>query len=164
MVNQKSKFIKQFNRNIWSFWIGVLFFGTCLIVYIYELRNPNTTKDEFEIYFGIIGSSILCFIGLITLAARGLRRVFPNLFYIRINLDGVIYKNLLFPEKIIPWNKIEHFYIQNLSAGTKFVRIKFKIDYSANFFEKQLIIPGNPEKVLKIMEDSLRKYSKKNFL
>ena len=90
--------------------------------------------------------------------------VFPNLFYLRINHDGVIYKYLLFPEKIIPWNKIEHFYIQNLSAGTKFVRIKFKIDYRANFFEKQLIIPGNPEKVLKIMEESLRKYSKKNFL
>ena len=81
----------------------------------------------------------------------------------RITDEGIIHKNAitLFKEEKISWNLIDNFYIESFESGTK-VKIKFKKKYPQNFAEENLLIPGNPDKVLKILRDYLFEYSEKN--
>ena len=89
--------------------------------------------------------------------------LFPNLIYVRITDEGIIYKNAitLFKEEKISWNLIDNFYIESFES-VKNVKIKFKKTYPPNFAEENLLIPGNPDKVLKILRDYLVEYSEKD--
>ena len=77
--------------------------------------------------------------------------------------EGIIHKNAitLFKEEKISWNLIDNFYIESFQSGKK-VKIKFKKTYAPNFAEDNLLIPGNPDKVLKILRDYLVEYSEKD--
>ena len=107
--------------------------------------------------------SILFFLSSISLSLLGLLLLFPNLTYVRITDEGIIHKNAitLFKEEKISWNLIDNFYIESYESF-KNVKIKFKKTYPPNFAEGNLLIPGNPDKVLKILRDYLFEYSEKD--
>ena len=82
--------------------------------------------------------------------------------------EGIIHKSAitLFKEKKISWNLIDNFYIETIESVNnvtlKNVKIKFKETYLPNYAEENLLIPGNPDKVLKILRDYLVEYSEKD--
>ena len=113
-------------------------------------------------------TSILIFSSSILLSLLGLLLLFPNLTYVRITDEGIIHKNVitLFKQEKISWNLIDNFYIESQESvnntHVKHAKIKFKKTYLPNFAEENLLIPGNPDKVLKILRDYLVEYSEKD--
>ena len=160
-----SKLNNSFSPNKWGLFVGTIFFGIGIIFYIDALKNPNSYDVE-DPYIGIIFSSILFSSGILHFFLLLLKKKFPKLFYLGTNESGIIYKTLFSQEKIISWNKIEKFYIISEIWGfplySKFVKIKFKSNYKPSRYEKNLLIPGNPEKVLKILNKSLSISKKKS--
>ena len=97
----------------------------------------------------------------------GLIPLVPNSTYVRITNKGILYKGMmsLFNEKNLSWKVIDDFYIYSVptNESTKYVKIKFKKTYSPNYAEKNLIIYGNPNKVVDIMKKNLITHTKKEF-
>jgi len=159
-----SKLNNSFSPNKWGLFIGIIFFGFCTVFYIDALKNPNSYDVE-DPYTGIIFSIFLFSSGILSFFLLLLRKKFQKLFYLGTNESGIIYKTLFSEEKKISWNKIEKFYIiselKSIPIG-KYVKIKFKSNYKPSRYEKNLLIPGNPEKVLKILNKSLSISKKKS--
>ena len=149
--------------------MGSMFFAGCTIVIFHMISNPGEytggivgifLKTPVEIqYLLVLLSLLMTLLGLIPLV--------PNSTYVRITKNGIIYKGAvsLFKEKNLSWKVIDDFYIYSVptNQSTKYVKIKFKKTYLPNYAEKNLIIYGNPRKVLDIMKQNLITYSQKDF-
>lgn len=142
--NRKKSVLQSFYPNKLVSFACFMFFAGCSVLF-WEQRSS------------------LIFLSCILLSLTGLLLLFPNLTYVRITDEGIIHKNVitLFREEKISWNLIDNFYIESFQSGKK-VKIKFKKKYPPNFAEGNLLIPGNPDKVLKILRDYLVEYSEKD--
>tara|TARA_Y100000589_G_scaffold293828_1_gene299071 strand:- start:1644 stop:2087 length:444 start_codon:yes stop_codon:yes gene_type:complete len=136
--------------------VAFIFFGILTVFGVHDLKNTNYVDveellDQFEVtfYAAILFSSGIIYFFLILL-----KKKFPKLFYLETNKSGIIIKGVFFQEKKISWEKIEKFYIINY-FDAEFVTIKFKSNYKPARWEKNVLIPGNPKKVLKILNESL---------
>ena len=143
-MNRKKSVLQSFYPNKLVSFASFMFFAGCSVLFWEQRSN-------------------LIFSSCILLSLLGLLLLFPNLTYVRITDEGIIHKNVitLFKEEKISWNLIDNFYIESFESGKK-VKIKFKKTYPPNFAEKNLLIPGNPDKVLKILRDYLVEYSEKD--
>ena len=87
----------------------------------------------------------------------------PNQVYIKVSDKGLIYKPLFKQESIIPWWKINCFYLQpNLMypqfGFLKSLKIKFEEEINPNYFEENIYIPGNPKLMQRKLNQYLDKY------
>ena len=168
MTIKRKSVIQSFYPNKLSAFACSMFFAGCTIIIFYIISNQgdynggrawllNNTPVEIKYIFFLL-SLLMTIAGLIPL--------FPNLTYVRITNEGIIYKGALtfFKEKSLNWNVIDDFHIQSIptNESTKFVMIKFKKTYLPNQAEKNLVIFGDPKKVLDIMKQNLLEYSKKD--
>ena len=169
MTTKNQSVIQSFYPNKLAFFIGSMFFAGCTIVIFHMISNPGDyrggivglflkTPDQIQ-YLLVLLSLLMTLLGLIPLL--------PNSTYIRITNKGIFYKGMmsLFKEKKLSWKVIDDFYIYSVptNKSTKYVKIKFKKTYLPNYAEKNLIIYGNPNKVLDIMKKNLIKHTKKEF-
>ena len=147
-MNRKKSVLQSFYPNKLVSFASFMFFAGCSVLFWEQRSN-------------------LIFSSCILLSLLGLLLLFPNLTYVRITDEGIIHKNVinLFKEEKISWNLIDNFYIESFESVNnvhfKNVKIKFKKTYLPNYAEENLLIPGNPDKVLKILRDSLVEYSEK---
>ena len=147
--NRKKSVLQSFYPNKIVSFACFMFFAGCSVLF-WEQRSS------------------LIFLSCILLSLTALLLLFPNLTYVRITDEGIIHKSAitLFKEKKISWNLIDNFYIETIESVNnvtlKNVKIKFKKTYLPNYAEENLLIPGNPDKVLKILRDYLVEYSEKD--
>ena len=169
MPSKNQSVIQSFYPNKLSFFAGSMFFAGCTIVIFHTISNPGDytggmvglfLKTPVEIQYLLVLLSLL-----MTLA--GLIPLLPNSTYVRITNKGILYKGILslFKEKNLSWKVIDDFYIYSLHTheSTKYVKIKFKKTYLPNYAEKNLIIYGNPNKVLDILKKNLITFTNKEF-
>jgi len=84
----------------------------------------------------------------------------PSFCFVKITSSGILYKNpfTLFHEEQIDWILIEDFYIHPLTFALKYVKIKFNRNYDPLYHQKNLLIPGDPLKVITIMKEYLKNH------
>ena len=164
-MNRKKSVLQSFYPNKLVSFASCMFFTGCSVILWESINNPKTYTSGVSLLWGDLPIEIqyLIFLSSILLSLTGLLLLFPNLTYVRITDEGIIHKNVitLFKEEKISWNLIDNFYIESFQSGKK-VKIKFKKKYPPNFAEENLLIPGNPDKVLKILRDYLVEYSEKD--
>ena len=168
MTTKNQSVIQSFYPNKFAFFIGSMFFAGCTIVIFHMISNPGDyrggisglflkTPVEMQ-YLLVLLSLLMTLLGLIPLL--------PNSTYVRITNKGIVYKGMmsLFKEKNLSWKVIDDFYIHSVPTheSTKYVKIKFNKTYLPNYAEENLIIYGNPNKVLNILKGYLTEYSKKD--
>ena len=169
MTTKNQSVIQSFYPKKFAFFIGSMFFAGCTIVIFHMISNPGDyrggisglfLKTPVEMQYLLVLSSLL-------MTLLGLIPLLPNSTYVRITNKGILYKGMmsLFKEKNLSWQVIDDFYIYSVptNESTKYVKIKFKKTYLPNYAEKNLIIYGNPNKVLDIMKKNLIKHTKKEF-
>ena len=168
MTKKDQLVIQSFYPNKLAFFASSSFFAGCTIVIFQIVHNPGDDiggrvgflyKLPIEIqYLIVLLSLLMTLVGLIPLL--------PNSTYVRITNKGILYKGAisLFKEKNLSWKVIDDFYIYSVptNESVKYVKIKFKKTYLPNYAEENLIIYGNPNKVLNIVKDYLIEYSKKD--
>ena len=163
--NHKKSVLQSFYPNKLVSFASCMFFTGCSVILWESINNPKTYTSGASLWWGDLPIEIqyLIFLSSILMSLLGLLLLFPNLIYVRITDEGIIHKsaNTLFKEKKISWNLIDNFYIESFESGKK-VKIKFKKTYLPNYAEENLLIPGNPDKVLKILRDYLVEYSEKD--
>ena len=163
--NRKKSVLQSFYPNKLGSFASCMFFTGCSVILWESINNPKTYTSGASLWWGDLPIEIqyLIFLSSILLSLLGGLMLFPNLIYVRITDEGIIHKNAitLFKEKTINWNLIDNFYIESFES-VKNVKIKFKKTYPPNFAEENLLIPGNPDKVLKILRDYLVEYSEKD--
>tara|TARA_B100001989_G_scaffold235668_1_gene197060 strand:+ start:72 stop:614 length:543 start_codon:yes stop_codon:yes gene_type:complete len=168
MTSKDQTIIQSFYPNKLAFFAGSTFFAGCTIVIFHIINNPGDYRggriglfleSPVEIQYLIVLLSLL--MTLLPLAT-----LLPNSTYVRITHKGILYKGFmsLFKEKNLSWKVIDDFYIHSVPTheSTKYVKINFKKTYLPNYAEENLIIYGNPNKVLNIMKGYLKEYSKKD--
>ena len=169
MTTKNQSVIQSFYPNKLVFFLGSMFFAGCTTVIFHMINNPGDDrggivglflKAPVEIqYLLVLLSLLMTLLGLIPLL--------PNSTYVKITNEGILYKGVmsLFKEKNLSWKVIDDFYIYSVptNESTKYVKIKFKKTYLPNYAEKNLIIYGNPNKVLDIMKKNLIAHTKKEF-
>ena len=168
MTSKNQSVIQSFYPNKLSFFAGSMFFAGCTIVIFHTISNPGDyrsglvglfLKTPVEIQYLLVLLSLL-------MPVAGLIPLLPNSTYVRIINRGIIYKGVmsLFKEKNLSWEVIDDFYTYSVptNESTKYVKINFKKTYLPNYAEKNLIIYGNPKRVLDIMKKNLIAYSKKD--
>ena len=164
-MNRKKSVLQSFYPNKLVSFASCMFFAGCSVLLWESINNPKTYTSGASLWGGYLPIEIqyLIFLSSILLSLLGLLLLFPNLTYVRITDEGIIHKNAitLFKEEKISWNLIDNFYIESFQSGKK-VKIKFKKTYPPNFAEENLLIPGNPDKALKILRDYLVEYSEKD--
>ena len=169
MTSKNQSVIQSFYPNKLSFFAGSMFFAGCTIVILHTISNPGDyrggmvglfLKTPVEIQYLLVLLSLL-------MTIAGLIPLLPNSTYVRITNKGILYKGILslFIEKNLSWKVIDDFYIYSLPTheSTKYVKIKFKKTYLPNYAEKNLIIYGNPNKVLDILKKNLITFTNKEF-
>ena len=169
MTSKDQSVIQSFYPNKLAFFAGSMFFAGCTIVILNIVSNSGDYRG------GIVGlflrtpvqvQYLLVLLSLL-MTILGLIPLLPNSTYVRITNKGILYKGVisLFKEKNISWKVIDDFYIYSVptNESTKYVKIKFKKSYSPNYAEKNLIIYGNPNKVLDIMKKNLITHTKIEF-
>ena len=169
-MNRKKSVLQSFYPNKLFSFASCIFFTGCSVILWESINNPKTYTSGVSLLWGDLPIEIqyLIFLSSILLSLTGLLLLFPNLTYVRITDEGIIHKNVitLFKEEKISWNLIDNFYIETIESVNnvtlKNVKIKFKETYPPNFAEENLLIPGNPDKVLKILRDYLVEYSEKD--
>ena len=168
-MNRKKSVLQSFYPNKLGSFASCMFFTGCSVILWESINNPKTYTSGVSLLWGDLPIEIqyLIFLSSILMSLLGLLLLFPNLIYVRITDEGIIHKSVitLFKEKTISWNLIDNFYIESqesLDNNVKHVKIKFKKTYLPNFAEENLLIPGNPDKVLKILRDYLVEYSEKD--
>ena len=169
-MNGKKSVLQSFYPNKLASFAGCIFFTGCSVILWESINNPKTYTSGVSLLWGDLPIEIqyLIFLSSISLSLLGLLLLFPNLWYVRITDEGIIHKsaNTLFKEKKISWNLIDNFYIESFESvnnvNVKHVKIKFKKTYLPNYAEENFLIPGNPDKVLKIVRDYLVEYSEKD--
>ena len=167
MASKNQSIIQSFYPNKLVLFAGSMFFAGCTIVFFN--MNPGDYRG------GIVGlflkshaefKYLIVFLSLL-MTLLGLIPLLPNSTYVRITNKGILYKGVmsLFKEKNLSWKVIDDFYIYSVptNESTKYVKIKFKKTYLPNYAEKNLIIYGNPNKVLDIMKKNLIAHTKKEF-
>ena len=164
-MNRKKSVLQPFYPNKLVSFASCMFFAGCSVLLWESINNPKTYTSGTSLWWGDLPIEIqyLIFLSSILMSLLGLLLLFSNLIYVRITDEGIIHKSAitLFKEKTISWNLIDNFYIESFQSGKK-VKIKFKKTYPPNFAEGNLLIPGNPDKVLKILRDYLVEYSEKD--
>ena len=164
-MNRKKSVLQSFYPNKLGSFASCMFFAGCSVLLWESINNPKTYTSGASLWWGGLPIEIqyLIFLSSILLSLLGGLMLFPNLIYVRITDEGIIHKNAitLFKEEKISWNLIDNFYIESFES-VKNVKIKFKKTYPPNFAEENLLIPGNPDKVLKILRDYLVEYSEKD--
>ena len=92
-----------------------------------------------------------------------------NIFKLNYNNTFLSYETKNYSKNAVWVNRkyyIDNFYIETIESVNnvtlKNVKIKFKKTYLPNYAEENLLIPGNPDKVLKILRDYLVEYSEKD--
>ena len=164
-MNRKKSVLQSFYLNKLGSFASCMFFAGCSVLLWESINNPKTYTSGASLWWGGLPIEIqyLIFLSSILLSLLGGLMLFPNLIYVRITDEGIIHKNAitLFKEEKISWNLIDNFYIESFES-VKNVKIKFKKTYPPNFAEENLLIPGNPDKVLKILRDYLVEYSEKD--
>ena len=164
-MNRKKSVLQSFYPNKLVSFASCIFFAGCSVLLWESINNPKTYTSGASLWWGGLPIEIqyLIFLSSILLSLLGGLMLFPNLIYVRITNEGIIHKNAitLFKEEKISWNLIDNFYIESFES-VKNVKIKFKKTYPPNFAEENLLIPGNPDKVLKILRDYLVEYSEKD--
>ena len=164
-MNRKKSVLQSFYPNKLVSFASCMFFAGCSVLLWESINNPKTYTSGASLWWGDLPIEIqyLIFLSSILLSLLGGLMLFPNLIYVRITDEGIIHKNAitLFKEEKISWNLIDNFYIESYESF-KNVKIKFKKTYPPNFAEENLLIPGNPDKVLKILRDYLVEYSEKD--
>ena len=164
-MNRKKSVLQSFYPNKLVSFASCMFFAGSSVLFWESINNPKTYTSGASLWWGGLPIEIqyLIFLSSILLSLLGGLMLFPNLIYVRITDEGIIHKNAitLFKEEKISWNLIDNFYIESYESF-KSVKIKFKKTYPPNFAEENLLIPGNPDKVLKILRDYLVEYSEKD--
>ena len=168
MTSKDQSIIQSFYPNKLAFFAGSSFFAGSTIVIFNIISNPVDYRggriglfleSPIEIQYLIVLLALL--MTLLSLAP-----LLPNSTYVRITNKGIIYKGVmtLFKEKNLNWKVIDDFYIYSVPTheSTKYVKIKFNKTYLPNYAEENLIIYGNPNKVLNILKGYLTEYSKKD--
>ena len=169
-MNRKKSVLQSFYPNKLGSFPSCMFFAGCSVLLWESINNPKTYTSGTSLWWGDLPIEIqyLILLSSILLSLLGLLLLFPNLTYVRITDEGIIHKNAisLFKEEKISWNLIDNFYIETIESVNnvtlKNVKIKFKKTYLPNYAEENLLIPGNPDKVLKILRDYLVEYSEKD--
>ncbi len=169
-MNRKKSVLQSFYPNKLGSFASCMFFTGCSVILWESINNPKTYTSGASLWWGDLPIEIqyLIFLSSILMSLLGLLLLFPNLIYVRITDEGIIHKSAitLFKEKKISWNLIDNFYIETIESVNnvtlKNVKIKFKKTYLPNYAEENLLIPGNPDKVLKILRDYLVEYSEKD--
>ena len=169
-MNRKKSVLQSFYPNKLFSFASCIFFTGCSVILWESINNPKTYTSGVSFLWGSLPIEIqyLIFLSSILMSLLGLLLLFPNLIYVRITDEGIIHKSAitLFKEKTISWNLIDNFYIESQESvnntQVKHVKIKFKRTYLPNFVEENILIPGNPDKVLKILRDYLAEYSEKD--
>ena len=169
MTIKNQSVIQSFYPNRLAFFTGSTFFAGCSITIYHIISNPDNHEGGMVGLFlkTPIEIQYLFFLLSLLMTVAGLIPLVPNSTYVRITKNGIIYKGAvsLFKEKNLSWKVIDDFYIYSVptNQSTKYVKIKFKKTYLPNYAEKNLIIYGNPRKVLDIMKQNLITYSQKDF-
>ena len=169
MNRETQSIIQSFYPNKLALFAGSMFFAGCTIVISHMISNPGDYKVSIVgLYLNAqVEIQYLLFLLSLLMTLAGLIQLIPNSTYVRITNKGIIYKGAisLFKEKILSWKDIDDFYIYSVPTilSTKYVKIQFKKTYQPNYAEKNLIIYGNPSKVLNIMKQNLITYSQKKF-
>ena len=169
-MNRKKSVLQSFYPNKLVSFASCMFFAGCSVLLWESINNPKTYTSGASLWWGDLPIEIqyLIVLSSILLSLLGGVMLFPNLIYVRITDEGIIHKNAitLFKEEKISWNLIDNFYIETIESVNnvtlKNVKIKFKKTYLPNYAEENLLIPGNPDKVLKIVRDYLVEYSEKD--
>ena len=168
MTSKNELILQSFYPNKLSFFAGSMFFAGCTIVIFHTISNPGDYRGGMVGLFLNTPVEIQYLIVLLFLLMTllSLTTLLPNSTYVRITNKGIIYKGVmsLFKEKNLSWEVIDDFYTYSVptNESTKYVKIKFKKTYLPNYAEKNLIIYGNPKRVLDIMKKNLIAYSKKD--
>ena len=165
MDNKKIKILKSFYPNKFLILSGILFFGGSSIILSDIINNPPLQMDgRLKIFLNLPFIPELVVIASFVMAIYSLL-LYVSLesghYYVKVTDDGIIYSNFLtlFEEKKILWKDIKDFYIESVPNSVKRVRIKFKKYFIPSYNQKNLVIHGNPRKVVKILKDYLSKYS-----
>ena len=169
-MKRKKSILQSFYPNKLVSFASCIFFTGCSVILWESINNPRTYTSGVSLLWGDLPIEIkyLILLSSILMSLLGLLLLFPNLIYVRITDEGIIHKSAitLFKEKTISWNLIDNFYIESQetvnNTHIKHVKIKFDKTYLPNFAEENLLIPGNPDKVLKILRDYLVEYSEKD--
>ena len=170
MTSKNELILQSFYPNKLSYLLSSIVCAAFSAVFFHLIKNPGTYSGSYRAEFWNnlpIEIQYLIFLFLIFFAfVLLLPLLFPESIYVRITNRGIIYKSpaTIFQEARISWKVIDNFFIYSFPANesTKFVKIKFKKTYMPNFVEKNLVIFGNPNKVLNIVKDYLMEYSKKD--
>ncbi len=170
MTSKNELILQSFYPNKLSYLLSSIVCAAFSAVFFHLIKNPGTYSGSYraELWNNLpIEIQYLIFLFLIFFAfVLLLPLLFPESIYVRITNRGIIYKSptTIFQEARISWKVIDNFFIYSFPANesTKFVKIKFKKKYMPNFVEKNLVIFGNPNKVLNIVKDYLMEYSKKD--
>ena len=170
MTSKNELILQSFYPNKLSFLLSSIICAAFSAVFFHLIQNPGSYSGSYRAEFWNnlpIEIQYLIFLLLILLTiVLLLPLLFPDSSYVRITNRGIIYKSpaTIFKEANISWKVIDDFFIYSFPANesTKFVKIKFKKTYLPNYAEKNLVIYGNPNKVLNIVKDYLKEYSKKD--
>ena len=170
MTSKKNLVLQSFYPNKIALLASSVTCTSFSAVIFHLIHNPGSFSGSYRAeiwnYLPIeIQYLIFLFLNICTIVL--LVPLFPNSVYVKVTKRGIVYKSLftLFKESNISWEKIDDFYINSSPSNEsiKFVKIRFKETYSPNYAEKELVIFGNPNKVLNIVKNYLRQYSEKPF-
>ena len=169
MTSKDQSVIQSFYPNKLVFFASSTFAAASTIVIFDIMRNPGDYRGGRVGLFleSPVEIQYLIVFLLLVMTLLSLITLLPNSTYVRITNKGILYKGILslFKEKNLSWKVIDDFYIYSLPTheSIKFVKIKFKKPYLPNYAEENLIIYGNPNKVLDIMKKNLITYTNKEF-
>tara|TARA_B100000945_G_C20151415_1_gene488733 strand:- start:98 stop:640 length:543 start_codon:yes stop_codon:yes gene_type:complete len=180
MTSTNESVIQSFYPNKPAFFATSIFCAGSTTVFFHLISNSGEDKSGMLGFFYKAPAEILYFLFLAFLLSTIVSFIplIPNSTYVRITNKGIIYKGWMskFKEENISWKVIDDFYIYSfpkegfiplildrlsINESSKYVKIKFKKTYLPNYEEKNLLIYGNPTKVLDIMKQNLIAYSQK---
>ena len=167
MENKKNEILKIFRPNKFLIFIYFLLCGGFSIIGFDMIKNPPLEMSSRQRILDNVPflQELLvfaCSIGAILLLLMYVS-IESGHYYVKVTYTGIAYSNFLtlLEEKKILWEDIEDFYIESIPNVGKYVRIKFKKYFIPSYSENNLLFPGNPRKVIKILKDYLSKYGLK---
>ena len=181
MTSKNKSVIQSFYPNKPAFFATSIFCAGSTTVFFHLISNSGDDKSGLLGFFYKTPTGILYFLFLAFLLSTIVSFIplIPNSTYVRITNKGIIYKGWMskLKEEYISWKVIDDFYIYefpmegfiplildrlSINESSKYVKNKFKKTYLPNYAEENLIIYGNPNKVLNILKGYLKEYSKKD--
>ena len=137
-----------------------LFFSSCTLVIINAIIygfNGGVRTKLFLSLPPLIQWILVIFLVFFSLIPFYM--LLPNKIYVKVSEKGIIYKPLFNREIIIPWWKINCFYLQPNPMYPQFsfmksLKIKFEEGIYPNHIEENIYFPGKP----KLMQNKLNEY------